>query len=45
MLWVDHNMKKMKIDYFDDEFDEDQDAIEKEIEIIKVPEQFEVRTD
>jgi uncharacterized protein (DUF302 family) len=44
MLWVVHNMKKMKMDYYDDEFDEDQDAIEKEIEI-KVPEKYEVRTD
>jgi hypothetical protein len=43
MLWVDHNIKKMKIDYSDDEFDENRDVIEKPIEIIKVPEKFEVK--
>jgi hypothetical protein len=40
MLWVDHNMK---IDYSDDEFDKVLDVIEKLIEIIKVPEQYEVQ--
>jgi hypothetical protein len=36
-------MKKMKIDYSDDEeFDGDRDVIEKPIEIIKVPEKHEV---